>query len=250
MHSNTPDIYCFFKEIEPREPMVARFDRDYLLHAVTGALRVQVEGLQWVLPPSFAAWVPAETEMKVQLDRAVTSCSILAKPGLNHGMPDRPAAFQMTRLTREMARHCSDWGKDVDHPPEARVFFEALLSTCSTLIQYSINVSRPFSDDLALSRAIAFMEERMEQQLTAQDVAAAAGMSQRTMQRQFARELGMTWGHVLREIRMIRAVELLALEQLSIIQIAGNCGYASMSSFNSNFRNYAGMTPTDFRRSL
>ncbi|MEO0945000.1 MAG: AraC family transcriptional regulator [Pseudomonadota bacterium] len=250
MHNGAPDTYCFFQEIAPRAPMVARFDRDYLLHAVSGALRVNVDGKRWVLPPSFAAWVPADTEMTVQLDRPVTSCSILVKPGLNHGFPDHSVAFQMTRMTRDMAWHCRAWGKDAAHPPEAKVFFEALLSTCVTLVQGSINVSRPSSDDPNLSQAIAYTEERLAQPLTAQDVAEASGMSERTMQRRFAAELGMSWGQTLKQIRMIRAVELLALEELSVLQVAGACGYDAMSSFNANFKAYVGMTPTEFRRKL
>lgn len=250
MPDSAPDAYCFFQEIEPRPPMVARFDRDYLLHAVTGALRVEVAGERWVLPPSFAAWVPAETEMRVQLDRPVTSCSILVKPGLDHGMPDRPATFQMTRLTHEMAWHCRIWGKDISHPPEAGVFFSALLSTCAGLIGSSIDVTRPSSDDPALARAIGFLEAHLELNLTATEVAAAAGLSERTLQRRFAAEFGQSWGQTLKRVRMIRAVELLALRQMSVVQIALACGYSSTSAFNRNFKGYAGLTPTEFRDRL
>ena len=230
--------------------MVARFERDYFLHAVSGALRVSIEGKRWVLPPSFAAWVPAGTEMTVHLDQPVTSCSILVKPGLSHGLPDHSVAFQMTRMTRDMAWYCRAWGKDAAHPPEAKTFFEALLSTCSTLVQNSINVSRPSSDDTNLSQAIAYTEDRLGHRITAQQVAEASGMSERTMQRRFSAELGMSWARILKQIRMIHALELLALEKMSVLQVAGACGYDAMSSFNSNFKAYAGMTPTEYRRRL
>jgi len=248
--TDTPDAYCFFQEIAPRDPLVARFDRDYLLHAVSGALRIEIGKTRWVLPSSFAAWVPADTKMVVTLNHPVTSCSILVKPGLEHGMPNRPVAFQMTRMTRDMAFHCRDWGKDAAHPRHAPVFFAALLSACAALIGTSINVARPVSEDPALARAIVFTEDQLDHPLTAQDVAQAAGLSERTMQRRFATELGASWGQVFKQIRMIRAVELLALRQMSIVQIAMACGYSSMSAFNRNFRAYAGVTPTEFRDRL
>lgn len=245
-----PDAYCFFQQIEPRPPLVARFDRDYLLHAVEGALRVAVNDVAWTLPPSFAAWVPAGTAMTVTLDRPVTSCSILVRPGMDHGMPNRPVAFQMTRLTREMASHCRDWGQDGPHPPGAAVFFAALLSTCAGLVQGAIDVTRPLSDDPGLSRALHLTEERLDQPLTAAEVAAAAGLSERTLQRRAMSDLGASWGQVLKHLRMIRAVELLALRQMSVTEVALSCGYSSMSAFNRAFKAYAGQTPTAFQDRL
>ena len=250
MGPDPPDVYCFFQELEPREPLIARFDRDYLLHAVSGALQVAVDGTRWSLPPSFAAWVPAETQLTVTLERRVTSCSILARPGLGHGMPNHPAAFQMTRMTRDMAWHCRDWTKEAEHPPEAPVFFAALLSTCARLISTSVNVARPTADDPALSRAIAYTEAHLDKAVSAQVVATNSGMSERTMQRRFLAELGASWGQVLTKIRMIRAIELLAQEKMPIVQIAIACGYSSLSAFNRNFKEYAGQTPSEFRKKL
>lgn len=250
MNVPEPDAYCFFQDIAPRDPLVARFDRDYLLHAVTGALKVDVEGRRWVLPPSFAAWVPAGTEMTVTLDRPVTSCSILVRPGMDHGMPNTPEAFQMTRMTRDMAWHCRDWGKNAAHTSQAAVFFAALLSTCATLIQSSINVARPSSDDPGLKRAIAYTEAHFEADLTAAQVAAAVGLSARTMQRRFSQDVGMSWGQALVQIRMIHALELLALPKTPIIHIAMACGYRSVSAFNRTFKSYSGLTPTAFRDRL
>ena len=248
MTTDQPEAYCFFQEIEPRDPFVARFDRDYLLHAVSGALQVEVAGKRWSLPSSFAAWVPAGTELRVTLDRPVTSCSILVKPGLDHGMPPRPTAFQMTRLTREMAQYCRAWGKDDAHPPEAAVFFQALLSTCAGLVENAIDVSLPNSDDARLSRAIAVTEQRLDESLAATDVAKEAGLSERTMQRLFVTELGSSWSQTLTRIRMIEAVKLLAIGEHPIIQIAGACGYASVSAFNRNFKAYTGVSPTAFKK--
>lgn len=245
-----PDTYCFFQDIEPRDPMVARFDHDYLLHAVKGALNVEVAGKRWLLPRTFAAWVPAETDLTVILDKPVTSCSILAKPGFAAQMPDHPVAFQMSRLVREMALHCRNWGKDAAHPPEARTFFQALFNTCAGLIANSIDVARPTSDDPQLANAIKLIETKLDQDLTTATVADAAALSERTLQRKFAAEFGESWQQTRTRIRMIRALGHLADDTLSIIQIAGECGYASTSAFNRSFKDYAGTTPSEFRKHL
>lgn len=250
MTDDAPDVYCFFQEIEPRSPLIARFERDYLLHAVKGALHVEAAGVRWVLPSSFAAWVPANTEIKVSFERPVTSCSVLSKPGFVEGVPPKPIAFQMSRLTREMAHHCAGWGQDDIHPPEAEIFFKALLLACAGLTETSINVARPMHDDIALSKAITFTEENMRCALTSKEVARAAGLSQRSMQRKFSEEIGESWGQLLTRMRMINALELLATQDQKIIQIAEECGYYSLSAFNRCFKEYTGLTPTEFRKRI
>lgn len=250
MSNTSPDAYCFFQQIEPRPPLVARFDYHYLLHAVEGALDVEIKGRRWVLPRSFAAWVPAETEIKVVLDRPVTSCSILSRPGFVQAFPDHPVVFQMSSMTRKMAHHCREWGKDAVHPSGASVFFQALLTTCAGLVGASIDVARPSSDDPQVAKVIRYLEDAFNEPLSADAVAAACGLSVRTLQRKCANELGESWRQTLIRIRMIHAVERLTNDKQSIIQIAGECGYSSVSAFNQSFKAFAGMTPTELRRQV
>lgn len=250
MNDGPPDAYCFFQEIEPQPPLVGSFDRDYLLHAVKGSLKVEVEGFCWVLPRSFAAWVPSNTKIKVELNKPVTSCSILSKPGFVTGLPRQPITFQMSRLTREMALHCREWGKDALHPPEAEVFFKALLSTCVGLVDSSIDLTRPSSDDPQIARAIAYLELNFDQTITTETLANICHLSVRTLQRRFISELGESWRQTLARLRMISAVECLTDESLSIIQIASKCGYSSTSTFNQNFKAFTSVTPSEFRKRL
>ena len=49
-------------------------------------------------------------------------------------------------------------------------------------------------------------------------------------------------------IRMIHAVELLGEKDLQVIRIATDCGFASLSAFNRAFKEFAGVTPTGFRK--
>lgn len=245
-----PDVYCFFQDIEPQPPLTLKFDRDYLLHAVKGALDVRIRGKRWLLPPSFAAWVPANTEIAAEIKRPVTSCSILCVSGFCGRFPSHPVAFQMSTLTREMVQHCRNWGADAKQPEEASVFFKALLNSCADLVGNSIDVARPSSEDPGLKKAIAFTEDHLGEALEASEVAKAAGLSERTMQRRFADELGESWRQALTHIRMIRAVELLGEKDLQVIHIATDCGFTSLSAFNRAFKEFTGVTPTSFRKSI
>ncbi|WP_342077947.1 helix-turn-helix transcriptional regulator [Yoonia sp. SS1-5] len=250
MAEDIPAAYCFFQDIAPRPPLDAVFDRDYLLYAAKGAMRLTVGPQSWLLPPSFAAWMPANTRFRVEIAKPVTSCSVLTRPSFCTNMPPEPAVFQMSVLARHMIRHCRDWGKGSPQPPEAEGFFLSLLNVCAVLVSRSVDVARPTATDPGLARAITISEARLNERLTAADIAQAANMSERTMQRRFADHLGMTWSEVLTRQRMIRAIELLSDDTLSVIETAGESGFASLSAFNRAFRVFARTTPSAFRRNL
>jgi len=250
MTRTDPRAYCFFQDLAPRPPLDAAFERDYLLYAVQGALRVSVGQERWVLPPSFAAWVPAGTPIVVTINTPVTTCSVLTAPGFCAELPDRPTVFQMSSMARQMIQYCRGWGKDADQPTQAEPFFLALLNVCAVLMKDSVNVNRPTATDPAVQRAIDITEAGLATAITAGDVARQANMSERSLQRRFRDDVGMNWSEALTQLRMIRAVELLAIGDLSVIQISGDVGFNSLSAFNRAFRKFAECTPTEFRKAL
>ena len=247
---NLLPAYCFYQQLDPRPPLEASFDRDYLLYAIAGALRLELDEGSWLLPPSFAAWIPAHTPMIVVLDQAVTSCSVLTQEALSPSMPRAPRVFQMSALARRMIHHCRRWGPDDPQPEEAKHFFLALLGVCAELLPYSVDVQRPSAADPIVMRALEVTEERLSEPLRFRDIARAVHRSERSLQRQFVRCAGLSWSAALRKLRMIRAVELLSSTDYSVLRVAGECGYASVSAFNRAFLDAVGATPTDFRRAL
>lgn len=247
-----PPAYCFFHVFEPMAPTVRTFDRDYLLYAISGAVRLGVEGRRWLLPPAFAAWVPADTPVEIEMSHPVTSCSVLFERGFigstDPALPTRTVVFTMSPLAREMVAHCRRWGPDTMVDRSAETFFRALAQVCAELASRPSDVWRPYTADPALARAIAFTDANLERDLKVKEVAAAACMSERTLLRRYATETGMTWAHSLRRLRMIRAVELLTTTNASVATIANQVGYSALSAFNGAFRDFAGTTPTAMRR--
>ena len=69
-----------------------------------------------------------------------------------------------------------------------------------------------------------------------------AGMSTRTMQRVFRREIGTDFETWRRQARLMKAVELLAAGR-SIKETAFAVGYRQASTFVASFRKSLGMTP-------
>lgn len=250
MTAAPPRPYCFFQSFTPRPPMDAAFEEDYLLYATQGALTLSIGAQSWLLPRSFAAWIPARTRFRAAISKPVTTCSLLSPRGFSAQMPRHHCVFQMSKLTRAMVENCKDWGKKAFHPPEAELFFQATLETCAGLVARSVDVRRPSATDEAVVRAITFTEANLGMELTLGAVAKAAFLSERNMQRRFTEDLGMTWTQLRRRLRMIRAIELLAASDTPVTTIAADCGFASLSAFNRAFLEFAGRSPTQFRKNL
>ena len=234
------------------------FDRDYLLYASEGAIRLGAGAREWLLPPAFAAWIPAGTPIAFDLPHPVVTCSVLFAPGfcaaVRPAPPDRPVVFAMSPLAREMVRHARRWGPDARDGPDgpdgddARTFFRALAGVAAELAATPADVWRPASEDPSLARALRYTEDHMGRAVTLGEVAAYAGLSERTLLRRYTRAFGLTWAQSLRRARMIAATERLATTGDPVTAIAFDVGYASLSAFNAAFRRFAGTTPGAVRR--
>jgi transcriptional regulator GlxA family with amidase domain len=101
--------------------------------------------------------------------------------------------------------------------------------------------------DARVRKALAVLRESLDTAVSMQAVATLAGVSVRNMNRLFLEDLGLTPRQVLIQIRVGRARELLQ-EGAPVTQVALDCGYRSLSSFTTAFRQLTGQVPSEFRR--
>jgi transcriptional regulator GlxA family with amidase domain len=101
--------------------------------------------------------------------------------------------------------------------------------------------------DARLRRALAGLREALADPVSMEAIASRAGVSVRNMNRLFLDELGLTPRQVLIQMRIGRARELL-MEGVPVTQVALDCGYRSLSSFITAFRQLTGQVPSEYRR--
>lgn len=83
-------------------------------------------------------------------------------------------------------------------------------------------------------------------ELSLEHVAAALGVSTRTLKRQLAAE-GSSFSALIDEERRARATFLLGSPDVSLKEVAGRLGYANLSNFTRAFVRWTGQTPTAYR---
>lgn len=106
----------------------------------------------------------------------------------------------------------------------------------------------PNTRDSTLARAIAWMEQRVEQPYDLAALATAAAVSTRTLLRHFQQELGHSPLDHLHGLRCARARVLLEITLESVPTVALACGYSDTAAFRRVFARHTGLTPTAYRQ--
>ncbi|SEU28050.1 GyrI-like domain-containing protein [Paenibacillus sp. NFR01] len=101
-----------------------------------------------------------------------------------------------------------------------------------------------------IGKVIQYMKDNSHQKLSLDQLAAVANFSKYHFSRIFAAMTGMAPVAFLNRERLQRAVSLLAESDGTILEIAGQCGFDSVSAFNALFRKHYGLTPSEVRKSL
>ncbi len=104
--------------------------------------------------------------------------------------------------------------------------------------------------DWQIKRVTEYMLERLEEDIGLNELAALLNLSRFHFCTAFRLAIGTTPYKWLLARRIDRAKELLADLSLSVTEVALTVGYDTPSAFSASFRKVAGVTPTEFRRSL
>lgn len=95
-----------------------------------------------------------------------------------------------------------------------------------------------------LIATVALMNRHIDDPLSMDDLAEAAGYSRRHLERLFREAVGKTPGDFYRALRLDRGRNLLATTNMTLLEVATACGYATVSHFSKSFRARFGTAPT------
>ncbi|KWE57324.1 AraC family transcriptional regulator [Burkholderia ubonensis] len=99
-----------------------------------------------------------------------------------------------------------------------------------------------------LDRVLDAIDRRFHEPLRVDALAAVAHMSERTLQRLFARHLGESVGRYVQRLRIAHACRHLVGTDWPIATVAARCGIPNAANFNRQFLATRGMTPGAYRQ--
>ena len=98
--------------------------------------------------------------------------------------------------------------------------------------------------------ALSHIALNYQDNITARELADLCFISETHLRRLFHEVLNVSPMDYLYKTRVIASKALLKTTQLSITEISQLVGYPTQTSFNSHFRKFIGMTPTQYRKNV
>jgi len=201
----------------------------------------------WLIPPQFAVWIPARTTHRIRMPGAVSMRTLYLRRRVAPGLPAVCTALHVSPLLRELIVEAVRVGqlrmKDRLHC----ALRDMLVSHMQNASSIPTFVTLP-RDRRALAVAQALIAKQAESP-SLQALCTNAGASVRTIERIFQRDVGMNFESWRRQVRLMKAIELL-VEGYPVKEVAFEVGYRQPSAFVEMFRQTLGMTPRAWATAL
>ncbi|MGP9725453.1 AraC family transcriptional regulator [Corynebacterium sp. AOP40-9SA-29] len=195
---------------------------------------------RWILAPSQALWIPAEEVHDVRTTAGTELfCAYLWEEECEVAW-EGLTVLRMGPLAGELVRHLARDDLDDTAARHARATLLSVLAPAD-----AVGVDLPMPDDpRARSVASAVLEDPGAPHAL-DEWAHRLHSSERTIQRAFLADTGMTFSAWRAQVRLYRSLPLLA-DRVPVASVAARMGYSSTNGFTSAFRRHFGTTPANY----
>ncbi|MEE3239777.1 MAG: helix-turn-helix domain-containing protein [Pseudomonadota bacterium] len=139
------------------------------------------------------------------------------------------------------------YGSDIARRVEANFSPEVRQSYAKSMYNEGEH-TRHSDEDIA--RLLNWLNENYGKKVTAQKMAELLGISIRTLNRRFKTATRQSPQDYLRAVRIGHAKELLQKSNLSVAEVAEQCGFNDNSHFGSTFKKVVSMPPSEYREAV
>ena len=220
-------------------------DLGHLVYPATGVLSLVTSDGSWIAPSNRVVWVPADFEHQHRAHGAADMRVVFLPAQMAAALVDRPAVLATTPLATEaMLALTGPRRRTKASTDRLRL---VILDELTATGEQPLHLPEPRDDRLlAVTKLV---EEDLANPVSLAELGRQVGTSERTLTRLFQQETGMTFRQWRAELRVHRALLLLA-DGLSVYDTAAECGWANPGSFITVFTSLVGMSPGRYQHSL
>jgi AraC-like DNA-binding protein len=212
-----------------------------LIYATRGVMEVSAGQSYWLIPPQFAVWIPARTAHQIRMSGAVSMRTLyLRRSAAPRRLPAVCTVLHVTPLLRELVVQAVRVGQLRIKNHLHRALRDLIVSQLENASPVPTSIMLP-RDERALRVARAYIARQVDAP-PLDAVCARVGVSVRTIERAFRRDVGSSFESWRRQVRLMKAIELLA-KGCPVKEVAYEVGYRQPSAFVEMFRRTLGATP-------
>jgi len=214
----------------------------HLVHAASGVLSLLTDTGAWIAPANRFAWVPAGFEHRHRAHGRTDMRIVHLDQELAAQLPAAPAVLVASPLAREAV--LSMTAGRARSPAAVDHLRHVVVDEVRTAPEQPLHLPEPY--DPRLRAAVREVERDLATPVSLATIGIRTGVGERTLSRLFRQETGMGYRQWRLQLRVHRALVLLA-NGTSVTDTAAACGWSTTSQFIEQFSPLVGMTPGRYR---
>jgi AraC-like DNA-binding protein len=206
-----------------------------------GLAILETDAGAWMCPPGRCVWIPPGMVHSLRSCGKISGWMVRVDASKRAGLPAEPRILALSPLLKQIVARIITWVENPEANAARRRLVDVLHDEISAASQIQLHLPAP--RDPALKRLATRLAEDPKAAKDLAALARAAGLSERSLFRNFQKETGLSPGQWRQQMQVLRSLELLA-EGRSVTETSFEVGYESTGAFIRAFRRTVGVTPT------
>ena len=218
-------------------------EKHQLLYATEGVMVVHSAQNQWTVPPHRGFWMSSGHVHSLRCVGALKMRSVFVRPDSFPNLPTETKAVSISPLLSELIKASVSLKPPYAEDSRDARIMHLILDELALLPALPLSLPQPADSRIRL--ICQALQGEPGDASTVADWSERLGLDQKTIQRLFRKDTGMTFGQWRQQARLLLALERMAVGE-KIIDVALALGYDSPSAFTSMFKKQFGKTPSHF----
>jgi AraC-like DNA-binding protein len=219
------------------------------LYTEGGIVHVKAEEKTFFLPARHYMWIaPGVLHSIHPGSEAVMMRNLYFPAEKGEGLfYSKTAIYPVNDLLLQMIWFSNRWNGDIDKADKSSYRFAlALKSILPEISFFNLPLVLPYAKDERLKKVIMFMNDHLHEPVIFPKLARHFGFSERSLSRLFHNDVGISFIQYLTFQRIMRALQLLLEDKLSVKEAASGVGYNSIPTFSTTFNRIVGVRPSEY----
>nr|WP_320144646.1 helix-turn-helix transcriptional regulator [uncultured Cohaesibacter sp.] len=214
-----------------------------LLFTVRGVINCEVEDAVWIVPPQCAVWIPGGLPHTAYGSGEVECISLFIDPSEAPNLPIECCTITVSSFLRHLLMRANALPELYDVAgPDGRIVSVIFDELAAAPVE---DLRLPIPSDPRLKKLTDLLIAAPADHATVAEWASRIALSERSLSRLLAQEVGMSFGRWRRQLHIVLALRHLSAGQ-SVQSVAMDLGYESASSFVTMFRKMVGKPPSRY----